>query len=534
MEIIQSLISFLIMLKSIQKFLTGILLLLLLLFLGYRALQYWLAQDELPKGLAIAGVDVGGLNEEEAAAQVQQVYSAPLVLHHKAEQVAINPADAGFALDMELMLAEAEAYKAQLTPWQGYVQFVLGRSLEPANIALQATYDQAALRQQIETIASYLDKPATLPQLVVAQGDYKPGEPGYVTDIEASLPLAEKALFQTKPEARQVNLVLQTQEPEELTIHVLEEQLRREVERAKSLGLFGSVFVMDLQTGEEVSINADVVISGLSILKIAIFIAAYRALDQPPNEYEQGLFYSTAVQSSNYGANQLLHIVAGENNTYEGAAQLTEFVQRLGLVNTFMAIPYDADFVDTRPRTYVTPANSRPDIPTTPDIARQTTAEDIGTLLSMLYYCSKGGGTLLAVYPGEITPEECQAIIDLMILNTEGNLIRLGVPENVPVSHKHGWGDNLTHGDAGIVFSPGDDYVIVTYLHQNEGFILSDVTFPILWELSRLTYNYFNYTDPYLDDPMIRAEAAALEREQALATATAQAVAAEATATPEP
>ncbi len=522
------------MLKSIQRFLTGTLLLLLFLFLGYRALQYWLAQDQLPTGLTIADVDVGGLDREEAATRIRQVYSTPLVLQHQSEQVAIDPADAGFALDLDQMLAEAEAYRDQLTFWQGYVQFLLGRVLDPTQIPLQATYDQTALRQQIETVAAYLDKPATLPQLQVAEGNYTPGEPGYVTDVEASLPLAEKALFQAKPEARQVTLVLQVQEPEELNIHVLEEQLRREVDRAKARGYFGSVFVMDLQTGEEVSINADVVLSGLSILKIAIFIAAYRALDQPPNEYEQQLFYSTAVQSSNYGANQLLHIVAGENNTYEGAAQLTEFVQRLGLVNTFMAIPYDAAFVPTRPQTYVTPANSLPNTSTKPDIARQTTAEDVGTLLSMLYYCAKGGGTLLALFPGEITPEECQAIIDVMILNVEGNLIRLGVPENVPVSHKHGWGDNLTHGDAGIVFSPGGDYVIVTYLHQTEGFIISDITFPILWELSRLTYNYFNYTDPYLDDPMVRAEAAALEREQSLATATAQALAAEATATPEP
>ncbi len=486
----------------------------------------------MPPGMTIGDVDVSGLSREEAAAQVQEIYSAPLILHHQTEQVPINPADVGFALGIEPMLAEADAYKAQQTFWQGYVQFVLGRALEPAAIRLQATYDQEALRRQLESVAAYLDKPATLPQLLVAEGDYKPGEPGYVTDVEASLPLAEKALFQAKPEARQVNLVLQAQEPEELNIHVLEEQLRRELERAD--GLFGSVFVMDLQTGEEVNINSDVVMSGLSILKIAIFIEAYRVLDRAPDEYEQGLFYDTAVRSSNYGANLLLHIIAGENNTYEGAARLTESMQRLGLVNTFMAIPYDAAIVPTRPETYVTPANSQPNILTNPDTARQTTAEDIGTLLSMLYYCSKGGGALLAVYPGEITPDECQAIIDLMVQNTEGNLIRLGVPEGVPVSHKHGWGDNLTHGDAGIVFSPGGDYVIVTYLHQPDGFIVSDQSFPILWELSRLTYNYFNYTDPYLDDPQVRAEQAAQEREAALATATAQALAAEATATPEP
>lgn len=520
------------MLKSLQKFLSGVLLIFVVLFLAYQALLYWLARDALPTGMTIAGLDVSGLTREEAAELLQTQYSTPIILHHAEEQVPILPADVGFNLDVETMLAEADAYKAQQTVWQGYVQFVLGRSLEPEDIRLQATHDQEALRQQLLSVAAFMDKPATAPQLLVEEGDYVPGEPGYVTDIEASLPLAEMALYQAEPDKRQATLFLQPQAPIELNLGVLEDQLRRELAQAE--GLFGSVFVMDLQTGEEIGINADVVLSGLSILKIAIFIDAYRMLDRPPNEYEAELFYDTAVRSSNFSANLLLHIIAGEENTYEGATKLTEFMQRLGLENSFMAIPYDAAFVASRPETYVTPANSMPDIPTNPDTARQTTAEDMGTLLSMLYYCSKGGGALLAVYPGEITPDECQAIIDLMIQNTEGNLIRLGVPEDVPVSHKHGWGDNLTHGDAGIVFSPGGDYVIVTYLHQPDGFIVSEQSFPILWELSRLTYNYFNYTDPYLDDPQVRAEAAVAEREAALATATAQALEAEATATPTP
>jgi beta-lactamase class A len=518
------------MLKGIQKFLSGLLLIIVVLFLAYQAVMYWLSQDEMPPGLTIAGVDVAGLNREEAAERLRQEYEAPITLQHAEEQVTINPLDVGFSLDLETMLAEADAYLAQQTPWQGYVQFLFGRSLAPKEIGLEAGYDQAALRHQLENVAAYLDKPATAPILLPDEGEYQPGESGYVTDIDASLPLAEHALFQSKPEERQVKLVLQPQDPIELNLGVLEEQLRRELDKAE--GLFGSVFIMDLQTGEEININSDVVLSGLSILKIGIFIEAYRALDRAPNEYEQGLFYDTAVRSSNFGANLLLHVIAGQENTYEGAAILTESLQRLGLVNTFMAIPYDAAIVASRPDTYITPANSQPNIPTNPDTARQTTAEDIGTLLSMIYYCSKGGGTLLAVYPEQITPQECQAVLDLMTLNTEGNLIRLGVPENVPVSHKHGWGDGLTHGDAGIVFSPGGDYVIVTYLHQPDGFIVSEQSFPILWELSRLTYNYFNYEEPYLEDPQVRAEKEAAAREAALATATAQAVAAEATPSP--
>jgi hypothetical protein len=132
----------------------------------------------------------------------------------------------------------------------------------------------------------------------------------------------------------------------------------------------------------------------------------------------------------------------------------------------------------------------------------QSTAEEIGTLLSMIYQCSKGGGALIAVYPDEITPGECQAIIDLMILNEEGNLIRYGVPEGIPVSHKHGWAQG-THADAGIVLSPGGDFVIVEYLHQPGGWLVADESFPILREIARATYNYFNMDDPYLPSDII-------------------------------
>lgn len=505
------------MLKKLQRLLIIFLLFLGGLYLVYQGLMYNLQRDKFPTGMTIAGVDVAGLTRDEAAARITEQFSAPIFLYHQEERVPINPVEVGFSLDLETMLDQAEAAKGQKSFEEGFVEFVLKRPFAPVNIKLIAGHDNEALAAQIQNIAEFLDKPASAPQLVVGSGSYEPGQPGYVTDIEASLPAAEMALYQPDPDDRIVHLVLQDQDPIPLNMSVLEGQLRRELEKAEAQGMVGSVFIMDLQTGEELSINGDYALSGLSILKIAIFEEAYRALDSPPNEYVQGLFYDTAVRSSNYAANLLLHVIAGQENTYEGAAVLTESMQRLGLVNTFMAIPYDAIEVSTRPSTYTTPANSRPDSPFVADTARQTTAEDIGTLLSMIYHCSKGGGALLAVYPGEITPDECQAIIDLMEQNTEGNLIRLGVPEDVLVSHKHGWGDNLTHGDAGIVFSPGGDYVIVTYLHQPSGFIVSEFSFPILWELSRLTYNYFNFDHPYLEDAQARAEREAAAREARLA-----------------
>lgn len=493
------------MLKAIQKFLTIVLLIVGLLFLGYQAFLYSLVREKLPTATIVAGVDVGGMSREEAAEALRDAYLTPIVLHHLEEQVEINPGDVGFNLDIETMLDQAETAKGTRPFGEGFVEYLLKRSFEPVNIRLIAGHDQAALRTQLENVASLLDRPATAPQLLLGAGaTYQPGENGYVTDVEASLPAAEMALYQVTPAERQADLVIEMQDAAELNMDVLKEQLQRVMEN-DGAGLVSSVFIIDLETGEELSINATEPVSGLSILKIAIFVETYRVLDGPPNEYVQELFYETAVQSSNFAANLLLHEIAGEANTYLGAELLTESMHRLGLVNTFLAIPYDANAVATRPSTYNTPANSQPNLLLQPDPARQTTAEDIGTLLSMIYHCANGGGALLAVYPGEITPQECQAIIDLMVLNEEGNLIRFGVPEGARVSHKHGW-DEVTHGDAGIVFSPGADFVLVEYLHYPDGdFLVHEFSFPILRQFAQLTYNYFNFDHPYTENVEDRA-----------------------------
>ena len=510
------------MLKTIQRFLITLLLFLGVIYLVYQALLFNFARDKYPADTTAGGIDIAGLTRDEAAAKISEAYYAPLNLYHQEERVQIDPREVGFTVDAEQMLNEADAQKGQSELWQQYIEFVLDRTVEPTAVRLQATHDRNALTEQITTIASYLDKPATAPQLLTGSGsNYEPGQPGYVTDIPNSVDLAEMALYQFAPKDRNVDLALAYQEPIPFNIQVLQDQIERQL--AEADGMIGSVFVMNLETGEEVNINASEAISGLSILKIAIFLDAYLALNQPPNEYVQELFYNTAVLSSNNNANLLLHIAAGEDNTYQGAQVLTEDMQKIGLVNTFMAIPYDAAVVSTRPSTYTTPANSDPNAKFFADSAMQTTAEEIGTLLSMIYYCAQGEGALPLIFPDEITPDECQAILDLMKQNYEGNLIRFGVPEDVEVSHKHGW-DLVTHGDAGVVFTPGGDYVIVMYLHDEaNNWLNHEVSFPILQEISQATYNYFNFEDPYTEDVRVRAEREAAVRAAAEAETNAEA-----------
>lgn len=481
------------MLKALRRILLIALLVLGASYLLYQGFLFWRAMDKLPPSTTIAGVPVGGLTPDAARDAINEHFLSPVVVLNGEERAAeLMPQDAGFTIDTESMLAEARAEWQAQEMWRRYAEFVIGLSPRPIVVPIRAGHDDATLTTRLDTIADFIDRPAQGPQLLADTGEIQPGQPGLIVDRAMTLEQMRSALY--SPDDRRVSLTLIEQPAPEWDMRVLQDAIENQL---ASFEGFASVFILDLQTGEEVRINSDVAVSALSIMKIAIFVQTYRALDNPPNDYEQELLLSTATASSNHSANLLLHIIAGQDNTYEGAAVLTREMRHMGMTNSFMAVPYDAAVVPSRPGTYATPANENPTINTNPDLTMQTTAEDIGGLLAMLYYCAKGEGGLLAIYPGEITQEECQAIVDLMVQNVEGNLIRFGVPDGVRVSHKHGWSFN-EHGDAGIVYSPGGDFVIYTLLAQPESdWLSSEYSFPFLWEISRSAYNYFNPDNPF-------------------------------------
>ena len=83
--------------------------------------------------------------------------------------------------------------------------------------------------------------------------------------------------------------------------------------------------------------------------------------------------------------------------------------------------------------------------------------------------------------------------------NKIGSLLEEGVPSEVNVAHRHGWiGD--TNVDAGIVFSPGGDYILVEVLYKPE-WLEWEVSAPLMADVSRATYNYFSLYTHYLEEP---------------------------------
>ena len=362
-------------------------------------------------------------------------------------------------------------------------------------VPLRARHDAEALRRVLETIATSSDTPPRPAQPVPSTLSFDYGEAGVETDIDASMSDVVAALY--RPTAREAHLTLRPVPPTRPDITLLGRLIVNYIEERAFSGV-ASIFILDLTTGEEVRIDADVAMSGMDLLKVPITVEAYRVLDVAPSVTQARYITETLLAEEPDGAKALLKVIAGKDNPYVGAQLTTETMWQLGLKNTFIATPYGESALEGTRTTYETPANSARSRRTEPDLAIQTTAEDMGALLAMLYYCAEtGGGALRAAFPDQITQQECRHVLEVMQENHIGSLIEEGVPADVSVSHRHGWiGD--THADAGIVFSPGGAYVLVQFFYQHD-WLPWERSSPMMADISRATYNYFNFDDPYLD-----------------------------------
>jgi hypothetical protein len=174
-----------------------------------------------------------------------------------------------------------------------------------------------------------------------------------------------------------------------------------------------------------------------------------------------------------------------------GPLIVTDTMQKLGLGNTFISMYFAFGSVPLdRIRTA---ANTRLDITTNPDDFNQTTPSDMGMLLEDIYLCAQtGGGSLVAVFPGQIAQSACRQMIQYMEQAKLGNLIDGSVPEGTVVAHKYGWDNTVSSvGDAGIVYTPGGNYVLTIYAYQSSGYIYN-IASHMYGEISRAIYNYIN------------------------------------------
>jgi beta-lactamase class A len=267
-----------------------------------------------------------------------------------------------------------------------------------------------------------------------------------------------------------------------------------------------SVYIMDLATGEEIGILADVPHSARSVIKIPIMVNLFR--EKLVLDPETAYLLTESILCSNNSASNFLMQIAGtapdridfETQLRDGLRQVSCTSQALGAQHTYISAPlfvadraYEFEAAVCRPET---PGNTA--YSTNPDPFAQTTAQDMGLLLTEIYDCANYASGLMALYPQDITQQECQQMIEVMSGNRIDRLLELGLPPGTPIAHKNGWGVE-TSADAGIVFSPGGDYVISVFtweLDTDGNNLPTLASWELIEEISRLTYNYFNPAAP--------------------------------------
>ena len=456
-------------------------------FVAFRA-----SLDRIPATWTIAGETFPDRSIDEVMANLQSAFDAPVILRYDDDARALTPEMVDFEFDAEATAAALRSAREQSASATSFLRHLLFQPPEPRDLPIAATYSEEKIRLKLSEMALAFDQPAQPPAPDLATMTLTPGQAGYVLDIAASVKPVGDAL--TSIGHREAELSIDQQPAPSAAVDQLAELIQ---ERIKDFKGNASIFLKDLQTGGEIRINTEVAYSGISIMKIPIMVEVYRQLNQPPDlETHRLLTETLGAESGNFTANLLLRQI-GDDDATAGVAKLTASMRYLGLVNTFMATPYDQQ--GATPPGVVTPANSRDDVWANPDPFMQTTPDDVGVLLEMIYQCSQGGGAFMIAYPGSFTPDECQQMMDIMkqniITDKEGipTLLRGGLPPDTPFAHKHGW-DFDTRVDVSIAFTPGGDFVLVVYLNTPQVWVEWNVANGIMVDVARAAYNYFNPT----------------------------------------
>ncbi len=468
----------------------------------YQLVKYSRERSNYPSGMTIGGIAVGGVDAQEASERVLQVYTQPVEIQYAGEIIHIDPTQIGFGVDMDSMLAAADLERTTSSFWGGFWDSLWNRARPAGEIPLRASFDSEQLAFYLETeVAARYDQPASAAQPIAGSVNFESGQTGQELNISRATILVEDALH--SPTNRVVTLSYQQTEAERPTMENLEILLKQIVELSEFDGVI-NFYLADLQNAQEIhfslndnedlSVNpTDVAITASSTIKIPIMISNFIHVGTPDEE-TTGYMEDVFSQSDNAAADNLMEEIDYDT----GPLIVSDDMHALGLENTFMA-GFFCSPASPCPllKRYETPANQRTEIITNPDDYNQTTSSDIGMLLTDIYQCSEsGGGTLRAVFPNELTQEQCLEMVEFMELDKFGSLIQAGLPDGTKFAHKHGFIPDrygVVHdiSDVGIAYTPGGDFSIAIYTYHPIQAIWGDVN-PLFVELTQAVYNYFN------------------------------------------
>jgi beta-lactamase class A len=468
-------------------------------FIVYQLIQYSISRSNYPSDMTIGGVPVGGLDPQSAAQRLLQVYSVPVELHYNDAVIDLEPGLIGFQINTESMLAAADLQRTGASFWLGYWDYLWNHHSPVTQIPLVAFFSEDRLRVYLQNeISTRYDQAPISAQPIPGTVNFTPGTPGQSLDIDRAITLIAGAM--ESPDQRVVLLTSQRTAAERPTLATLEILLKQIIDQSGFDGIVDLYFV-DLKTdagihfayhsGQELSVKPDIAFTASSTIKIPIMVSIYQHFGGKLDDKTANLMERMITESENAAADALMETL----DKARGPLVVAETMQTLGLENTFInGYFYPGAGVL---KFFDTPANKRIDVNTDPDIYSQTTPADMGMLLEDIYLCAQtGGGSLAAVFPGQITQAACQQMLKYLEPNKPVMLIKAGVPEGTVIANKYGYVSDSNGivnnvSDAAIVYTPSGNYILTIYAYHPVQALWNLVS-PLFVEISRAIYNFFN------------------------------------------
>ena len=449
-----------------------------------------------PTGSTIASLPVGGLTPAEAQERLVVFFSLPLVLDIEGATVHADPVELGFSFDPEVLIAEAMDQLDTGNFW-GYLWGNTSNH-DPIDVPFTAAVDEILILDYLtETIQPRYTQPELPHRPVAWTTNFIPGEPGQ--QLEKDRAVAEIRAALLSPETHNASIQIVESGQVETRKDILQAFLRHNINWSGFDDLV-EIYLESMATGESLHfavqrgelIEPDVAYTAASTIKIPIMISVLRRTPEPTPETVVSLLEQMIALSENPPADTLMSNYIDE---VRGPLMVSEDLAALGMENTFLA----GYFYLGAPllQRYETPANNRTDIFLNPDIYNQVVPSEIGQLLAAIYNCADdGSGLLTETFPGEITREKCQLMIDILAGNQIGLLIEAGVSYQATVAHKHGWVTDLDGlirfmSDVGIVFSPGGDFVLNVFIHDAVR-LNFDQGNRVIARIAQTVYNFYN------------------------------------------
>ena len=462
--------------------LTAIILLVAWLYTGWQS-----SQRVLPQTVSMGGLPMGGMTREQAINALANAYASPITIYYQDEPILLVPEMVDLILDIEATAANLDEVLSTRAGVQGFINYlmsdVLQRESQEQAVQPILSYSRERLDAFLERTAQQYNHPPLDAVPLPEAGTFRAPQPGSTLDIEASRPLLIATLL--SPIQTEMQLVIETEPAPPATMAILQQAIEGQL--AGFNGVAG-IFIKDLGTGRELCYNCRTPFSGLSTLKIAAALALYQQLDAPPDS-QTATAIQTALTGEESASTTALFTQLGQGDPYAGAQAVTNFLNGLGLQNTFMAAPYEREEGVEIPAV-TTPANTQPAFETEPDPYIQTTPVEMGLLLEALEQCTSGGGPLRLLYPQALTPAECEDTLTLLERNTVTPQLEAQMPSGVQVAHKHGW-TGATHAEVALVYGPRTPFVLSAYLYQPE-WLIGDESAPTFATIGQLVYRFLN------------------------------------------